>query len=318
MPSRSKETGTTVSIVIPVYNAADTIVDLVEQLTSAFQEKHLLEIVLVNDCSTDDSEKTCLAVQRLNPEIVTHLKLARNFGEHNAVMAGLNQTTGDYVVTMDDDLQNPPNEAPKLVEEAIRGQYDVVYAKYTKKKHSIFRNIGSWFNGKAANLMLRKPTDLYLCSFRALSRFIVDEIIKYDLPYPYVDGLILRSTSNISTLNTLHEERPDGQSGYTLRKLVRLWLNMFTNFSVLPLRIASILGFIFAILGLGIGVYTIYERIHNPNLPLGWATIAAADDDVILAIFVLALEPAGTVAFDDLVEVVHVCHGGLELAVLQH
>jgi glycosyltransferase involved in cell wall biosynthesis len=263
-----------VSIIIPVYNAADTIVDMVEQLTTAFEENHMLEIVLVNDCSTDDSENSCLSAQKLHPDSVTYLKLARNFGEHNAVMAGLNQSTGDYVVTMDDDLQNPPIEALNLVREAIRGQYDVVYSQYGEKKHSISRNIGSWFNGKVANWMLRKPPDLYLCSFRAMSRFIVNEVIKYDLPYPYVDGLILRSTSNIGTLKTRHEQRTGGESGYTFRKLVRLWLNMFTTFSVLPLRIATLMGFTFAFLGMGVGVFTLFEKWQNPDLPVGWATIA--------------------------------------------
>ena len=122
--------------------------------------------------------------------------------------------------------------------------------------------------------MLKKPKGLYLCSFRVISKKVVKEIIKYDLPFPYVDGLILRATSNISTLSCTHEPRIHGKSGYTPRKLFRLWLNMFTSFSILPLRVATFLGMIFSVFGFAVGIFTIFERILNPNLPVGWATIA--------------------------------------------
>jgi len=263
-----------VTIVIPVYNGAETVPELVEDLIRTFLPEFSLEIILVNDYSQDESHDVCLAVRDSHPDLVTYISLSRNFGEHNAVMAGLHHATGNFVVTMDDDGQNPPSEATELVREAVRGRFDVVYSKYISKKHSLLRNLGSWFNDKVATFMLRKPSNLYLCSFRVLSRFLVDEIIKYDLPYPYVDGLVLRSTANIGTLPTRHNERVTGQSGYTWRKLLRLWLNMFTNFSILPLRIASAIGFGFASIGLCVGTYTMYERLQNPDLPVGWATIA--------------------------------------------
>ena len=270
--SNSKKT--IVSIVIPVFNGSQTITKLVPECIQAFEEFFDLEIVLINDCSEDDSHEVCLSLQGRYPNTVTFLSLSRNFGEHNAVMAGLNHTTGEFVVTLDDDGQNPPQEALKLINHAIKENLDVVYSSYPKKRHHLVRNLCSWLNGKVANLMLRKPAGLYLSSFRSMSRFIVQETIKYDLPYPYVDGLILRSTSNIGTIETTHQPRTSGKSGYTFRKLVKLWLNMFTNFSVLPLRIASFLGFVFALIGMLIGAFTLYERILNPNLPMGWATIA--------------------------------------------
>ena len=263
-----------VSIVIPVYNGSKSITKIVTECVKLFINYFELEIILINDCSEDDSYDTCLSIQERYPTIITFLSLSRNFGEHNAVMAGLNYSNGDYVVTIDDDGQNPPQEALKLINYAISKNLDVVYSAYRKKNHHLVRNFYSWLNGKVANLLLRKPAGLYLSSFRSMSRFIVREIIKYDLPYPYVDGLIIRSTSNIGTLETKHKRRISGKSGYTFIKLLRLWLNMFTNFSVLPLRIASLVGFAFALLGLLVGAFTIYERFLNPNLPVGWASIA--------------------------------------------
>ena len=264
----------TVTIVIPVFNGSQTITKLVTECIQSFEEFFDLEIVLINDCSEDNSYDVCLCIQERYPSTITFLSLSKNFGEHNAVMAGLHHSNGDFVVTLDDDGQNPPQEALNLINYAVKENLDVVYSYYPKKKHNLVRNLYSWLNGKVANLMLRKPVGLYLSSFRSMSRFTVQEIIKYDLPYPYVDGLILRSISNIGALETKHKSRISGKSGYTFKKLFRLWLNMFTNFSVLPLRIASFLGFVFALLGMLIGVFTLYERFLNPNLPVGWATIA--------------------------------------------
>jgi undecaprenyl-phosphate 4-deoxy-4-formamido-L-arabinose transferase len=269
-----KQNTTNISLVIPIYNGSLTIVKLVHQCILTFEGLFELEIVLVNDCSEDNSLNVCLDLRTKFPNIITFISLSRNFGEHNAVMAGLNHSTGDYVLTLDDDGQNPPEEALKLINHAVSECFDVVYSSYPKKKHHWLRNLFSFINGKVANLMLQKPSELYLCSFRVMSRFIVNEIIKYDLPYPYVDGLILRSTSNIGTVETTHHQRVAGESGYTLKKLIRLWLNMFTNFSILPLRVASFIGFAFALIGMTIGLFTLYERILNPDLPLGWATIA--------------------------------------------
>ena len=264
----------TVTIVIPVFNGSQTITKLVTECIQSFEEFFGLEIILINDCSEDDSYDVCLSIHERYPSTITFLSLSKNFGEHNAVMAGLHHSSGDFVVTLDDDGQNPPQEALNLINHAIKENLDVVYSYYPKKKHNLVRNLCSWLNGKVANLMLRKPVGLYLSSFRSMSRFTVQEIIKYDLPYPYVDGLILRSISNIGTFETKHKSRITGKSSYTLKKLFRLWLNMFTNFSVLPLRIASFLGFVFALIGMLIGVFTLYERFLNPNLPVGWATIA--------------------------------------------
>jgi len=267
----SKAKVMTLSIVIPVYRGAASIGPLVDLLVDILHDQYSLEIVLVNDCSPDNSEEVCIGLYQKYRSIVKFYSLAKNVGEHNAVMAGLNKSTGDWVVIMDDDFQNPVSEVIKLVSFAVAHSYDVVYADYENKKHSLFRNLGSWLNDRVANVMLKKPKYLYLSSLKAINRFLADEIVKYTLPYIYLDGLILRTTSNIGKCTVEHRERAHGRSGYTIKKLFSLWLNMFTNFSILPLRAATWLGFAFAALGLLLGIETIFEKILNPHLPVGYA-----------------------------------------------
>lgn len=259
-----------ISIVIPVFNAEDTIADLVEELIREVGNTFSLEIILVNDNSTDTSEKVCIELFIKYPSTVRFYSLAKNVGEHNAVMAGLNNISGEYTVIMDDDFQNPVLEVKRLIEYATQTGYDVIYTYFEKKEHSLFRNLGSSFNDKVANLMLGKPKDLYLSSFKAIKKSLVDEIIKYDLPFPYIDGLILRATDDIGKFKVKHDARITGKSGYTLSKLVSLWLNMFINFSILPLRFATLLGFVFAGFGFILGILAIFERIANPDLPQGY------------------------------------------------
>jgi len=259
------------SIVIPVYRGESSVRPLCERLAEPFGEVFELEVVLVNDASPDGSAAVCRALAEEHPWIV-FLDLARNFGEHNAVMAGLSHASGDAVVIMDDDFQNPPSEVIKLVE-ALEEGADVVFSRYAKKRHHWFRNVGSSFNNAVATVMLKKPRDLYLSSFKALNRFTVDEITRYTGPYPYVDGLILRTTRNYGTVLVEHNEREAGESNYTLRKLVRLWLNMFTNFSILPLRVASIAGLVFAFIGLALALVFAIQRLRNPDMAAGWASL---------------------------------------------
>ena len=263
-----------VSIVIPVYDGAATIGPLVDDLVARLSD-HRLEIVLVNDASRDASEAECLGLVARYPQVVVYAALARNFGEHNAAITGLRLATGDLVVTMDDDLQNPPSEVPRLLAEARRG-CDVVYAQFESKRHHWFRNFGSRFNDVVANWLLGKPPGLYLSTFRCLSRFVVDEILQYDGPYPYIDGLILRSTSRIGAVVVRHDARPTGESGYNLRKLVDVWLNMSTSFSILPLRVVVAVGVLMAIAGGAFGIEVIVEKIVWPQHAVGWASLMTA------------------------------------------
>lgn len=264
---------TSLSVLIPVYNSENTISRLVEQLISDLGPLFRLEIILINDNSRDNSEKVCISLFEKYKGTVKFYSLSKNVGEHSAVMAGLNKVTGDYTVVMDDDFQNPVSEVVKIVNTATNNNHDVVYSFYENKRHSLLRNIGSLLNDKVANLMLNKPKDLYLSSFKVINKFLVNEIIKYNAPFPYIDGLILQITDNIGKVKVEHSDRQEGSSGYTIKKLISLWLNMFTNFSILPLRISVVLGLIFASVGLVMGIYTAVEKFSNPDIPIGYASL---------------------------------------------
>lgn len=238
-----------VSIVIPVYNAERTIESLCKTLIDLYSQRYRLEIILVNDNSSDSTDIVCKRLHETYSQTITYIRLARNFSEHNAVMAGLNSASGDFCVIMDDDFQNPPAEVEKLISEAEKG-YDVVYARYSEKNDHILRNMGSFLNDKMANLILHKQADLYLSSFKILNRFLVDEVIKYSGPDPYIDAIILRSTSNIGNIETRHDKRHHGHSGYTLRKLISLWGNMVLGYSLVPLRILGFIGMAMTIIGI--------------------------------------------------------------------
>lgn len=263
------------TIVIPVYNSAKTIGYIIERLIKDLGPGNL-QIILVNDGSSDSSHEVCHGLRLKYPGVITYISLSKNFGEHNAVMAGLNYAAGDYVVIMDDDFQNPPKEVSNLINEAYSKKYDIVYTYYKKKQHQWFRNIGSRFNNFVANFMLDKPKDLYLSSFKCLSRFAVQEIVKYKGPFPYIDGLVLRCTRNIGRIEVSHEKRQEGRSGYTLKKLVRLWLNMFVNFSVIPLRLSFFVGLFFSFLGLVSSVLVIIDKLLHPERPIGWPSMFIA------------------------------------------
>ena len=229
------------SVVIPVYNGSATIRSVVEGIQTVLAGKRF-EIILVNDGSEDESENVCAQLVEAAPQIVTSVQLSRNFGEHNAVLAGLSYIRGHYAAVLDDDGQHPPEEIGRMLAELKRGNYDVVYGHYIEKKHGWFRNLGSRFNDRIATLMLGKPKELYLSSFKVMNRFLVNEITKYRGPFPYADGLIYRSTRRIGQIPVQHRANTTGPSRYTLRRLVSLWLNMFLNFSIAPLRLSVYVG----------------------------------------------------------------------------
>lgn len=263
------------SIVIPVYNAERTIESLCKTLMDLYGSAFSLEIVLVNDNSHDSTHLICCRLNESYPGIVTYVRLSRNFGEHCAVMAGLNQITGDLCVVMDDDFQNPPEEVISLVKEMGKG-YDVVYSHYPVKRDSFFRNLGSYLNDKMANIILKKPADLYLSSFKIMNRFLVDEIVKYTGPDPYIDAIILRITSNIGKVAVRHDERKHGQSGYTFKKLISLWGNMMVSCSLIPLRILGGVGLIMTLMGVYMAGETAIDLIltSNPD-PTEYETLMA-------------------------------------------
>lgn len=265
-----------VSFVIPCYRSEKTLEHVVAEIDEKMKELngYCYEIILVNDCSPDG---TLAVIRRLceHHENVKGISFARNFGQHSALMAGLRQSEGDYVICLDDDGQTPANEADKLLAKLEEG-YDAVYAKYEHKRHSAFRNLGSKVNELMTRVMLDKPKDLYVSSYFAVRRFVVEDMIRYENSYPYVIGLVLRTTKNITNVIVNHRDREEGSSGYTLKKLMNLWFNGFTAFSVKPLRIATAIGTFSACVGFLYGIYTIIKRLVNPAVPMGFSALMAA------------------------------------------
>jgi glycosyltransferase involved in cell wall biosynthesis len=263
------------SIVIPVYNGAQTIEALVAAL-QALSVPGGHEIVLVNDGSPDNSLEICRDLAARTAVPITLVDLARNFGEHNAVMAGLREARGAHIITMDDDLQNPPGEVLRLLEHAQRHGADVVYAKPLEKYHAGWRNLGSRFTNRVADFVLDKPKGLYLSSFRCISAFAAQQAIAYEGPFPYVDGLLLQVTQRVDSLAVEHLPRPRGISNYTLRRLIRLWLNMFVNFSVMPLRVSTFTGIALSVLGLAGAAWAAVSALFLEKTPPGWASLTVA------------------------------------------
>lgn len=267
-----------VSVVIPVYNSEITIERLVDHVVDTLSPKYPeIEIILSNDGSPDNSHECALRAHNKYPNIVRYIHLARNFTEHNAVMAGLNYVTGDCVAIIDDDFQNPPSEVIKLVEKLKEG-YDVVYSYYDEKKHHWFRNFGSKFNDWFATKLLKKPKGLYLSSFKVMHISLVKNVIKYTGPYPYIDGILLQSTNRIGTQLVEHETREEGKSNYNLYKLIKLWLNMFTGFSIVPLRVASLIGLIMSAITPLLILFYVLSYITGgvfvkQVIPPGWASL---------------------------------------------
>jgi undecaprenyl-phosphate 4-deoxy-4-formamido-L-arabinose transferase len=236
------------SVIIPVYNSEKTISKLVEHVLATLNEQ-TIEVILVNDGSRDRSEMVCTELARRFSS-VRFISLRRNSGEFNAVMCGLNHAKGDYCVMIDDDFQNPPTEILKLVETAQNQNFDVVYSYYDKKEHSLFRNLGSWLVNRITTWLLEKPGDLYLSSFKLIGLPVVQEIIKYKGPYPYIDGLIFRVTRNVGRVQVSHSAREEGESGYTLRKLTSLFMTIVFGYSLKPLRLLTATGLVFTSLSL--------------------------------------------------------------------
>ncbi|WP_374632217.1 glycosyltransferase family 2 protein [Ferrovibrio sp.] len=273
------------SIVVPVYNGASSVPTLVEALAGLDVPPIVdadgaqgggLEIVLVNDCSPDNSLDVCRALCAANSVALTVVNLSRNYGEHNAVMAGLSHARGAYIITMDDDLQNPPEEVLRLWHHAAANQYDVVYTYYAEKQHEAWRNLGSRFTNWCADYLLDKPKGLYLSSFRCISAFVAREVTRHNGPFPYVDGLIMQITQKIGRLQVSHLARAEGRSNYTLPRLLRLFLSMFLNFSVIPLRVGTLIGVAMAGLGVLGFLVVLIEAMISSATPAGWASLMSA------------------------------------------
>ena len=263
------------SCVIPCYRSQNTILKVVDEIerTVTTREGYDYEIILVNDCSPDDVWNVISDLSQKNNH-VTAINLAKNFGQHSALLAGYNHCSGDYVISLDDDGQTPANELYKLVDKADEG-YDVVYASYGEVHQNLFRRLGSDFAKAMSDYMFDIPkNDNRGSSYYIARKFIIDEMIKYKNPYPYMAGLILRVTRNIGIVFVEHRDRMEGISGYSFRGLVNLWLNGFTAFSVKPLRIGSYVGFTSSLIGVLFALYIVINKLFfNPGIQTGWSSI---------------------------------------------
>ena len=263
-----------ISFVIPCYHSAQTVGNVVRDIvdTVLVRSEFQYEIILVNDNPPDDTWRVICEMCRNNPNI-HGICFTKNFGQHAALMAGYRKVTGDIVVSLDDDGQNPPQEMFKLID-ALNEKTDLVYAKYIQKKRSLFRSFGSKVNDWMVQWLLNKPKELYLASYYAAKRFIIDEMVKCENPFPYIDGLALRSTSEYINVDIVHKERAAGNSGYSIAKLMGLWMNGLTSFSVKPLRIATFSGFCISLFGLVLAIIIIIQKlILKDAVSAGWPSI---------------------------------------------
>ncbi len=265
----------TVSFVIPCYCSEKTIGSVVDEIerTMPGLSQYDYEIILVNDCSPDNTFSVISSMAE-NDGHITAVDLTRNFGQHGALMAGFHHCRGDIVVCLDDDGQTPADEVGKLLSKLEEG-YDVVYASYEHKQHSKFRNWGTRINNKMTEIMLGKPKDLSIPSYLAAKRFIIDEMLNYKHCFPYVDGLVLRSTRRICNVPVNHRQRQQGESGYTIGKLLSLWMNGFTSFSVKPLRLATYAGVLTAFLGFIYALVIVIKYFIDSSVPVGWSSTMA-------------------------------------------
>jgi glycosyltransferase involved in cell wall biosynthesis len=261
------------SVIIPVFNSESTIEPLLNRLRTALADISY-EVILINDGSRDASEAVCTRLAQERAEI-RFISLRRNFGEFNAVMCGLNHARGAFSVMIDDDFQNPPEEILKLIKTANSGQYGVVYTYYDKKQHAVYRNLGSRFVNWITSYLLNKPRDLYLSSFKLIRREVVQEIIKYTGPYPYIDGLIFRVTYNIGRVKVSHNRRAEGHSNYTLRKLISLFFNILFCYSALPIRLFFPIGLGLVALGGLLLLFLFGQWVIGPDDPKGWQAVTA-------------------------------------------
>ncbi len=264
------------SFVIPCYRSQDTIGQVVAEVKATVEPRaaqYDYEIILVNDGSPDGTAAAITALCEKDPQLV-FVNLSRNFGQHSALMAGFGQVRGDIVVCLDDDGQTPAQECFKLIDQVAEG-YDIVFAQYAQRRQSLARNLGSRFNAACNHFFFGQPKGLTPNSYFACQRFVVDSALRYPNPFPYITGLLLQSVSTYLNVPVTHRARLKGESGYSLKKLISLWSNGVTAFSIKPLRLASYIGWFTAVFGFLFALVTILRKLLNPEMQAGWASTLA-------------------------------------------
>ena len=280
-----------VSVIIPCYNSEKTIRTVVELVMEVFRaelSEYSCEFVLVNDNSADGTMEEIRKLGQDYPE-VHGISLMRNFGQHNALMCAMNYVSGDYILGMDDDMQTHPSQIPAIIHKIEEG-YDLVYGIYRKSTNTSVKNFTSWLNRVTSRVLLSRPKEIRSSNFWIITRAVCDEVVKYTSFNPYVDGIFYRVTHNIGNVEIEHHKREYGESGYTFKKMLRLWLAYF-NFSVIPLRIASVIGSVTACIGFAAGFITIIRKLLDPTMTVGWASIVS----IMLLFFGLILLVLGII-----------------------
>ena len=261
----------TISVIIPCYNSQHSIRSVVEGLRNVFLDVYDYQFILVNDYSKDNVWQEIIRLCEEDKKIVG-LSLSRNFGQQSARMAALSYVEGDYVLFTDDDGQHPAEGALPLIEKLKEG-FDIVYADFQHKKKSKFREWGSRINGKMMETLMNKPKGVAYSSFFVVRRFVADALKEYQSPFPYLSGYFMSITRNVSAVPMEHQNRIYGKSNYSLYKLIALWMNGFTSFSVTPLRIADIMGFVFTLAGFISGLILIIRKLIRPEIQAGYTSL---------------------------------------------
>lgn len=263
-----------VSVIVPCFHSEESLDDVV-RLTQAEFEKSAVydcEFILVNDNPPDKTYDKICGLASAYPNI-HGICLMRNFGQHSALMCALNYAEGDLVLCMDDDLQTHPSQIPLLLSAMESGEYDVVYGVFEERPSlSPFKRFSSWLNKVTGNILLEQPADMKTSSFWMCTSQIKNQMIKFHNYNPFVDALFTRMTTRIGNVTVKHHQREHGSSGYTLRKLINLWLSYF-NYTKLPLRMVFWMGMFFVVVGFIAGIVVIIQKMTDPLMPAGWASI---------------------------------------------
>lgn len=259
-----------ISVVIPVYKSEECIPELTKQISDALKDFNW-ELILVNDCSPDNSWTEIKKVIAENNNI-TGINLRKNGGQDLAILAGLNHAKGKWIVIMDDDLQHSPYDIPKLYTHAQKG-FDVVYADFKQKKQKLWKNLGSWLNGKVSEITLGKPKGIYLSPFKIISGSVVKEMCKLNNLFPYIDGLIFQVTKNITQINIEHHKREYGKSNFTLVKSMQVFFRMMFGFSTFPLNFATYIGFFSSTMGFVLAIYFLVKFLLGLEPLTGWTSL---------------------------------------------
>ena len=265
-----------ISFVIPCYGSEKTLKSVIDEIRQKVSDRshYSYGIIAVNDCSPDN---VWSVIRKLaaDDEKIKGVNLSKNANRPGAVMAGLSYSTGDIVIVMDDDGQCPMDKLWDLIEPLESNKYDVSMAGYPLRKQSLFKDFGTFMNKKMSEYIIDRPKDLQFTNFMALKRYIVDELLKYENPYPYMTGLLLRTTKYLCNVEMEERARFEGRSTFTFKKMLALWLNGFTAFSIKPLRIATAVGVLSAIAGFIFGLVSVVRKLLIPNIAMGYSSLLA-------------------------------------------